>query len=410
MKDRLPAYITWEQWEHNQRRLRENSTSFSAGPPRGASLIAGRVSCGKCGARMAVSYKDGKTPYFTCSAARMNFGEPLCQSFEATSVESLVERLVLEALQPASVELSMQAVETIEADRARLEKQYCQTVNRASYETDLARRRYEEVDPSNRLVAAELERRWEATLHVQRQAEEALNRFRHEGSPTLSPVQRRLILDLANDFPSLWRSPSTSAIDRQRIVRCLVDDVVVEVLDRSERLAVAMRWCGGFQSRHEARRRVQSFCQLDAAKSLAQRIQQLYDEGYPLSEIARLLNAEGYHPAKGKRFTQTGMGALCRMLRREGVIAKSPRMVPNFWRAGALCRELGIKKPTISGWRKRGWIQVRQVGRRWIYWADSIELQRLKRLTANPPSGSKPTPPELATPASNMPVDSCEKS
>jgi len=410
LRDRLPAYITWQQWENNQQRLRENSTSFSAGPPRGASLIAGRVTCGKCGARMAVSYRDGKRPYFTCSAARMNFGEPLCQSFEATSVEVLVERLVLEALQPASVELSLQAVETIEADRARLEKQYSQTVKRAGYEAELARRRYEEVDPSNRLVAAELERRWETALQVQRQAEEALNRFRHDSPSTLSPAQRRLILDLANDFPSLWHGPSTSAIDRQRIVRCLVDDVVVEVLDGSERLSVAMCWSGGFESRHEARRRVQSFHQLDAAKSLGQRIQQLYDEGYPLSEIARQLNAEGYHPAKGKQFTQTGMGALCRMLRRQGVIAKSPRIAPDFWRAGALCRELGIHKPTISDWRKRGWIQVRQVGRRWIYWADSIELHRLKRLAAHPSSGSTPTPTELTTPASKMPVVSYDQS
>ena len=138
---------------------------------------------------------------------------------------------------------------------------------------------------------------------------------------------------LGERFSQFWRSPSTSAIDRQRIVRCLVDDVVVEVLDRSERLAVAMRWCGGFQSRHEARRRVQSFCQLDAAKSLAQRIQQLYDEGYPLSEIARLLNAEGYHPAKGKRFTQTGMGALVACC---GVRASSPSRPGWFRTSGGL--------------------------------------------------------------------------
>lgn len=109
LRDKLPAYITWEQWEKNQQRLKDNSTSFGAGPPRGASLIAGRMTCGKCGARMPVSYKENKKPYFACTAARMNFGEPLCQSFEASSVESLVEQLVLTALKPASVELSMQA-------------------------------------------------------------------------------------------------------------------------------------------------------------------------------------------------------------------------------------------------------------------------------------------------------------
>jgi len=410
LHDKLPAYITWEQWEKNQQRLQENSTSFSAGPPRGASLIAGRITCGKCDARMPVSYKDNHVPYFTCSAARMNFGEPLCQSFEASSVELLVEQLVLTALKPASVELSMQAAESIEADRARLEKQYLLSVQRATYDAELARRRYEEVDPSNRLVAAELERRWESILQVQRKAEEALNRFRQESPTKLTPDQRSSILELANDLSALWSSDSTTGIDRQQIVRSIVDDIVVEVIDNSERLSVTVQWAGGFQSRHEARRHVQSFSQLDGSEALAKRIQQLYDEGYPLSEIAKQLNDEGYRPAKGERFTQTSMGALCRMLRRKGVIAKSPNIQPHFWRAGVLCNKLGIGKPTISGWRNRGWVQVRQVGCRWIYWADAEELKRLRKLAAHPASGSTPTPPELTAHASKMPISCHENS
>ena len=412
LHDALPAYITWEQWERNQQRLQDNSTSFGAGPPRGASLTAGRVTCAKCGSRMPVSYNanERRRPYFTCCAARMNFGEPLCQSFEASSLESLIQRLVLTALEPASVELSLKAAESIEFERERLEKHHLQSLERTTYEASLARRRYEEVDPSNRLVAAELERAWESRLQTQRKAEESLNRFRHETPSTLTLDQRHLILQLASDFSALWHSNSTSDIDRQAIVRSLIKDIVVDVVANTERLSVTVRWAGGFESRHETRRHVQSFDQLEAATELAERIQQLHDEGYPLSEIAKQLNHEGYKPAKQGRFTRTSMGALCRMLRRRGLIATTPNIPPHYWRAGKLCESLGIKKATLSGWRHRGWVQVRQVGSRWIYWADAEEFARLKKLVQYPPSGSTPTPAELTTPVTRMPADPSEKS
>lgn len=410
LHDQLPAYITWEQWEKNQQRLKENSTSFGAGPVRGGSVIAGRITCGKCGSRMPVTYRKGSGPYFSCCAARMNFGEPLCQSFGANSLESLIVQLVLTALKPASIELSMEAAGAIESERERLEKYHLQSIKRATYEAELARRRYEEVDPSNRLVAAELERSWESLLQAQRRAEEVLNRFRRETPVTLTPEQRESIMQLANDFAALWNSDSTTNIDRQTIVRTLIDDIVVEVADNTERLSVTVHWAGGFVSQHETRRRVQSFDQLDASEELAKRIQRLYNEGYPLSELAKQLNHEGYRPAKGERFTQTSMGALCRTLRRKGIIAKAPDIRPNYWRAGALCDVLGIRKSTISGWRHRGWVQARRAGSRWIYWADAGELKRLHELAAHPASGSTPTPVKLTIPANTMPADPAENS
>jgi hypothetical protein len=361
---------------------------------------------------MPVSYNHNKVrqAYFTCSAARMNFGEPLCQSFEASSLESLIQHLVLTALEPASVELSLKAAESIESERERLEKHRQQSVERAAYEAGLARRRYEEVDPSNRLVAAELERNWESRLQTQRKAEESLNRFHQETPSTLTADQRHSILQLASDFSALWHSSSTTDIDRQAIVRSLIKDIVVEVVDNTERLSVTVHWAGGFESQHETRRHVQSFDQLEAAPELAKRTQQLYNEGYPLSEIAKQLNHERYKPAKQERFTQTSMGALCRMLRRRGVIAVTPNIQPHYWRAGRLCEALGIKKPTLSGWRHRGWVQVRQAGSRWIYWADPEEFERLRKLAEHPPSGSARTPAQLTTPVTRMPADPSDKS
>jgi hypothetical protein len=414
LPDRLPAYISWEQWERNQRRMKENSTSFSAGPPRGASLIAGRITCGRCGSRMPISYKPAKgackTPYFGCTLARMNLGEPLCQSFNGRVVESLIEKLVLTALAPASVELSLRAAESLDSERERREIQHTQAVQRATYESELARRRYDEVDPGNRLVAAELERRWEASLQVQRKTEEALNRFRQDTPTHLTTAQRQAVIELANDFPKLWHSESTSAIDRQTIVRALITDIVVTVVGNTERLSVTVHWAGGLQTQHESRRHVQEFSQLEASQELANRAGQLYNEGYPLAEIAKQLNSEGYHPAKQERFTETSIGAFCNMLRRKGIITTAPKIARHFWRAGVLCQKLGIAKPTLSGWRRRDWIQYRQLGKRYIYWADADELKRLKRLARHPASGSTPTPTNLTIPISKMPVAPCDKS
>lgn len=301
------------------------------------------------------------------------------------------------------MELSLQAADSIESDRERLDQHHRQSVQRATYKAGLVRRRYEEVDPENRLVAAELERSWESLLQIQRQCEEALNRFRQETPSTLTDEQRAAIGDLANDFSALWHSDQTTAVDRQNIARTLIEQVVVDVVDDSERLAVTVHCAGSFTSQHDSRRRVQSFGKLEASQQIVERIQQLYNEGYPLSEIARQLNHEGFRPAKGKQFTQTSMEALCRMLRRQGIIEATPNIAPHFWRAGALSKELGIAKSTLTCWRYRNWVQTRQVGNRWFYWANEPELHRLRRLAANPPAGSIPAPEHLTAPVSKMP-------
>ena len=98
------------------------------------------------------------------------------------------------------------------------------------------------------------------------------------------------------------------------------------------------------------------------------------------------------------------------VLRRRGVIAATPNIQPHYWRAGKLCEALGIKKPTLSGWRHRGWVQVRRVGSRWIYWANAEEFKRLNKLAEHPPSGSTPTPAELITPVTRMPTDPSDRS
>ena len=280
IRDALPAYITWQQWEKNQAKLRENSTKYGRGAPRGVSLLAGCVVCARCGSHMSISYAGKNNARFTCDAARCQWGAPQCQSLRARPLETLVVEQVLRALEPASLELSLQAAECIEAEQQRIETHHRQTVERATHEADVARRRYEAVEPDNRLVAAELERRWESALQAQRKAEEAYNRFCREKPSRLTAEQRESILALAHDIPTLWHGSSTHNTDRQIVVRALIDRIVVEVLGGTERVSVAIHWAGGFESHHEIRRAVSRFEKLEAADEITQRIRELFDEGY----------------------------------------------------------------------------------------------------------------------------------
>jgi len=140
---------------------------------------------------MSVHYRDG-IPTFDCRLANLQYGGNDCQSLNGRWLEPMIEELVLLAFEPAStsIQLSLEAANDIEKDRASLETHHKQSLERATYQADLARRRFEEVDPSNRLVAAELEKRWEAALVIQRKGEEMLNRFRHETPTTLTREER----------------------------------------------------------------------------------------------------------------------------------------------------------------------------------------------------------------------------
>jgi len=401
---KLPAYITQDQWERNRKRLRENSTRFHSGPSRGASILAGRIVCGKCGLHMFVHYGHKGIPQFSCCQRRMSYGGTICQSFTASYLEKLIEQQVLKALEPASIDISLKAVEQIETERSRLEKHHSQSVQRAAYDSMIARRRFEEVDPSNRLVAAELERAWENRLQLQRKSEEALTRFRNEKPVRLTPSERNSIEKMSKDFPSIWASSTATMIDRQQITRTLIEKISVEVINETEHLAVVIYWCGGFTSHHASRRCVQVFDQLEKSDSLATRIQDLYNEGCPLSEIANVLNQEGFIPARGKPFTETSTGALCAMLRKRGMIKRRPSLKPNFWRAGKLAEELGIAKPTLTTWRYKGWVQYHKIGSRCLYWVDEAEMSRLRKIIDQPRDGSVKIPKELTTPISKMPA------
>ena len=185
IKDRLPAYITWDQYLRNRERIERNRNGpGSAGVPRdGVALLPGVLTCGNCGRHMQASYHANGMAQYACNRQYVEATEPRCYGLAAREIDDLVARQVLRALEPAVMALSRRARADVERERDRLEKHWRQRRQRARYEVELAERRYQAVDPANRLVAASLERRWEEALGQERQLQEDYDRFARECRP-----------------------------------------------------------------------------------------------------------------------------------------------------------------------------------------------------------------------------------
>lgn len=398
--DRLPAYITWEQFVKNQQRIAENDTRRkSPGPPReGTSLVSGLIVCGRCGYHMNVRYSGAK-PYYYCLGGYSHQGTgTTCQTISGPVLDNTVSEQAMKVLQPAALELSLRAAENIEQERRELHQHWRQRLERAEYEVDRARRQHDAVEPENRLVARELERQWETALLEKRELDEQYDRFQSERPAQLSTDQRAAIMSLASDIPALWKADSTSNADRQRVIRHLVDHLVVEVRGASEVVDCTIHWKGGYESQHEVIRPVRSYKQLRDYDRMNNRITELRKKRWKMADIAEQLNKEGWRTTRRGRHTHYSIRQFIFRFEQDD---QRPALSTDEWWMHDLARELSIPWGTINGWRRKGWFVTRQVkGLRklcWIAWADADELDRLKRLR-DFQSGSKTYPAELTTP------------
>lgn len=398
LKDRHPAYISWEQFEANQRQLEENrARSQSLGAPReGVALLSGLVVCGKCGKRMMVSYGGPRSSLkYLCQSERSSYGLDRCQSIAGSVLDELVAHQALRVLEPAAIELSLAATANVERERERLAEHWEQRCQRARYEAERAARQYSAVEPENRLVARQLERNWEQSLLQQRSLEEDYERFRQTQSATLTDTDRQWIAALASDVPTLWNASTVTPADRQVILRHLIERVVVEVQGATELADIAIHWAGGFVSRHVVVRPVRRYDQLRDYDRLTARISELQQAGESSQRIAELLNQEGFRPARrAARFNGDSVRQIASRTQRCGTNDKDtparehPVLGQDEWLLSDLAQTLGIPPETLYHWQRRQWLHAWIVpigkSKRLVAWADAEECERLRRLHAVP--------------------------
>ena len=394
LRDRLPAYISWEQYERNVRRMEANRASMLGVVRNGPSLLSGLVICGRCGLRMAATYQNnGKELRYSCDRMSIDYGEPRCQSLKGEPLDRLVGSLVLDALQPAALELSLKVAEDVEGERRRSHEQWRLRLERARYETDRAFRQYDAVEPENRLVVRGLERRWEEKLAAEETLKQEYARFCSTEPPTLSAADREAIRQLAADVPALWHAPTTTPADRQEIIRQMVERVIVTVKGETEVADVQIHWAGGHRTKAELLRPVARLDQLSYYPELMERVRQLHAEGCRATAIAERLNDEGWRPPKrrdtfnsamtGELLSRLGLRVNHRRAARENV--KLPR---GSWFLADLARHLGMPDITLYNWLTKGLVTGRRLSDRpgspWIIEADKAELKRLRELRQAP--------------------------
>ena len=400
----LPGYINWEQYLANLKQLAQNAfrSTVRGAAREGQTLLGGVVRCGRCGRRMSVVYSDRRNEgRYVCYSS-----EPgtRCQSIQAGEVDRLVEQQALAALQPCALELSLTAVDELEAQRRHVDAQWQQRLERATYEVQRSRRQFNAVEPENRLVARELEKCWEQALREQQHVEEEYARFQQQGPTALDAADRAAIQSLASSVPALWNAETTRNEQRKTILRYLLDGVTVDVHNDSEVVNVRLAWVGGFVSHHQLHRSVQRYNQLQDYDRLRKRLRELRREGRSASQIAKRLNDEGFRTARGRTFHAITVQTL--LFRSDMTGDKDQLTDASFfpedhrWSIPQLVRELKVPTTTLCHWCRRGWVHVAKTrSNRWIVWADADEVKRLRALSAyQRPQNRGPYPSELTTP------------
>jgi DNA invertase Pin-like site-specific DNA recombinase len=303
LPDNHSAYITWEQYQSNLRRLGQQRLRGPVpGPARETvALLAGLVVCGCCGSRMQTHYT--KTLRYDCQRQAFDYGTRACQSLVGKPLEQLVAEQILEVVTPASLELSLRATAEYERERAALDKQWHLRLERARQNTGRVYRQYNAVEPDNRLVARTLERQWEEALLAERAIEEDYTRFKENQPQHVTVAERAQIEELAHNLPTVWHSPQTGVADKRRVVRLLLERVVVWAPASSQEVRVHLHWSLGTVTEHRITRPVLSWGQLASTATVLQFIQSWQAEGWPSHRMAEELNAAGYKTPKGKPFT-----------------------------------------------------------------------------------------------------------
>ncbi|SIO10822.1 Site-specific DNA recombinase [Singulisphaera sp. GP187] len=389
LHDHHPAYITWEQFQRNQRRLLENCTSDHQerrGALReGAALLQGLVLCGRCGRRMTIRYMDdGKIPLYECNQLHKNRGEKTCQSLRGDRIDAAVARVFLEAMRPAQLEVSMAAIDQISQQARRADRQWDLMVERANYDAELARRRFQAVDPENRLVARTLEREWEARLaEVERLERESAAR------PTrltrlVDPAERTRILALAQDLPALWQAETTTQVERKQLLGFLIKDVC---LTRAETtIEVAIRWRTEACTLLNIPRPKRSCDARRTDPAVLARLRTLAAD-HPDCRIAQILDLEGFRSGTGRPFTTT----IVKQIRYSYSISSGcpdrPAPCADGYRADGRCTasvaaaRLNVTVSTIADWCQSGHldgIQSTSHGAWWIQLTPEI-IARLRK-------------------------------
>ena len=311
-----PGYLSWEEFVSNQTRLRQNwNREGSRGVAReGTALLQGLVVCGRCGRTMGVQHHSAherRSSVYVCQQGYTNGALHVCQSMTSRAVDAAVVQAFLEAVSPESLLVAMRVLDQIERDLAGHRRQRELQLEQARYDARLAQRQYDRVDPDNRLVASELERRWNEKLERVAQLEQAHAKADAEAQWDLTADERAAISALSQDLPATWAAPTTTNQDRKQLLRHAIEGVQLDGVRHVGQIEVQIRWRSGVVTRLRVERYRRG---ADSLKTPAEAVNQIHElvSTSTYAEIAAQLKATGWRTAHGRVFTSQHVGYICR--------------------------------------------------------------------------------------------------
>jgi excisionase family DNA binding protein len=303
LKDHHEGYIDWAEFERNQKQLAVNNYAKTGGAKSGRggrALLAGLLSCGRCSRRLMVSYsgRPPGQPVYRCDRPNLMLGLPRCFTFGGLRVDAAVTREVLRAVAPMAIEAAAEAERRYMETRGEQQRVIELELQQARYEAALAERRYAACDPDNRLIAAQLEKSWEAALRRVEACEARLEAARSPDPPVVPPD----FTGLADDLDAAWNAPGVTMRTRQRLLRALVTDIIADVDDATREIVLTIHWRGGQHSQLRVRkpRSGEHGCRTpDAALAVMRSMATRWSD----ADIAATLNRMGMPTGQGKTWT-----------------------------------------------------------------------------------------------------------
>ncbi len=397
--DIYPAYISYEEYQANRTTLRQNMYNFAKkgrGAPReGRGLLQGIIVCGRCGRRMTPTYGSGY-PSYVCRRDQVTYCAPQCQSFSMRYLDKAISEIFLEAVQPANLEATLAALEIMECERQMLDRQWQLRLERARYQVQLAQKQYDVVDPENRLVAAELERRWNDALVALRDLEGDYAAAQRSDLAPLNEADQQAVRRLADDLPALWHAPTTTAQDRKRLLRLVICETTLRADPETRSAEFTILWSGRATTEHSVQcPPVGWHCVTDA--TIVKRIQELA-QTIPDHHIADQLNAEGIRTRTGKTWTYQRVYSIRKQhkiptgcpIKPSSSTARGDGMVS----VKTAAKALGISRALVQLWTRQGVLEFDQRvpgSKLWVRITDD-DLARLNGLTD---TGQLPTISEV---------------
>lgn len=319
LHDAYPAYITWEQFLKNQQTLHDNwfRGDRQGAPRKGRALLQGIAFCGCCGERMSVnsySTKERRVPAYTCCHAYQKHGGATCQTMTSRGIDEAITDLFLDAVSPAKVDIALTAVGELQSRRDEALRQWDAELQQAEYNVQLARRRYEAADPDNRLVAGELETRWEEALQELGQRQRDRQEFINRQQLPLSARDERLVKELSGDLAAVWRAETTTMEDRKKLLRFLIRRVHLDGVREEGKIHLNVEWHTGAHCSLAIDRRAAGVWAPKTPAEVEQRIKELLPNN-DQATIADVLNREGFRSAKGLPFNRS---TVCYIVRSRG--------------------------------------------------------------------------------------------